>query len=46
MSLVNGYRVKCSSYKRMGEREKQDKAREERLGKLVQYFCMECKIIF
>ena len=21
MSLVNGYRVKCSSYKRMGERE-------------------------
>ena len=33
MSLVNGYRVKCSNYKRMGDKEKQDKTREEKLGK-------------
>ena len=33
MSLVNGYRVKCSNYKRMGDKEKQSKAREEKLGK-------------
>ena len=33
MSLVNGYRVKCSSYKRMGDREKEGKKREEKLGK-------------
>eukprot|EP00090_Calanus_glacialis_P043640 TRINITY_DN7729_c0_g1_i1.p1 TRINITY_DN7729_c0_g1~~TRINITY_DN7729_c0_g1_i1.p1 ORF type:complete len:136 (-),score=55.41 TRINITY_DN7729_c0_g1_i1:77-484(-) len=35
MSLVNGYRVKCSSYKRMGDREKEGKKREEKLGNWV-----------
>ena len=33
MSLVNGYRVKCQSYKRMAEREKETRRREEKLGK-------------
>lgn len=32
MSLVNGYRIKCQNYKRMAEREKEMRRREERLG--------------
>ena len=32
MSLVNGYRVKCQSYKRMADREAEVRRREERLG--------------
>ena len=32
MSLVNGYRIKCQNYKRMAEREKEMKRREEKLG--------------
>merc|ERR1712018_214837 len=32
MSLVNGYRIKCQSYKRMAEREKEMRRREEKLG--------------
>ena len=33
MSLVNGYRVKCQNYKRMADREKEMRRREERLGR-------------
>ena len=33
MSLVNGYRVKCSSYKNLEKRDKSIKQREENLGK-------------
>ena len=33
MSLVNGYRIKCQNYKRMAEREKEMKRREEKLGR-------------
>eukprot|EP00090_Calanus_glacialis_P015979 TRINITY_DN25087_c0_g1_i2.p2 TRINITY_DN25087_c0_g1~~TRINITY_DN25087_c0_g1_i2.p2 ORF type:complete len:118 (-),score=29.42 TRINITY_DN25087_c0_g1_i2:13-366(-) len=32
MSLVNGYRVKCSSYQNIEKREKSMKQREENLG--------------
>ena len=35
MSLVNGYRIKCQNYKRMADREKEMRRREEKLGKQV-----------
>ena len=33
MSLVNGYRVKCQNYRRMADREKEMRRREEKLGR-------------
>ena len=31
--MVNGYRVKCQNYKRMADREKEMRRREEKLGR-------------